>query len=108
VADDLDIARMKVEAMLAAGPDTDWKQRAYTGADIQRVLAALSALAPDDVNGKLRVAGFTVKPYVGAEDPEIEQSCRTCMYYEAHRRYCALPELKLPVEPEWSCILWRI
>ena len=38
----------------------------------------------------------------------IEQSCATCMYCERHRRYCALPELQLPVEPRWSCTLWRI
>jgi hypothetical protein len=30
------------------------------------------------------------------------------MYYKVHRRYCELPELDFPVEPEWSCRLWRI
>jgi hypothetical protein len=25
-----------------------------------------------------------------------------------HRRFCELPELMLPVEPQWSCRLWRI
>ena len=39
---------------------------------------------------------------------DIEQACETCMYYKVHRRYCELPELELPVEPEWSCRLWRI
>ena len=87
---------------------TEFQRRAYTDAAIQHVLAKLHALAPDDLSGKLRVAGFTPAPHVGEEDPDIEQSCKTCMYFEAHRRYCALPELKLSVEPEWSCVLWRI
>jgi hypothetical protein len=30
------------------------------------------------------------------------------MYYLIRRRHCALPELDLPVEPDWSCRLWRI
>lgn len=38
----------------------------------------------------------------------IEHACATCLYYERHRRFCNLPELMLPVEAEWSCIVWRI
>jgi hypothetical protein len=30
------------------------------------------------------------------------------MYYLLHRKFCELPELALPVEPTWSCKLWRI
>ena len=98
----------RIGELLAGDLVTEFKQRAYTDAAIQQVLTKLLALAPDDLSGKLRVAGFTPAPYVGDEDPDIEQSCKTCMYFEAHRRYCALPELKLSVEPEWSCVLWRI
>ena len=54
------------------------------------------------------LGGFMLRPYVGEEDPEIDQACSTCMYYELHRCWCNLPELKLGVEPEWSCILWRV
>lgn len=100
--------RTRIHDLLSAGLETDWRRRAYDHADIQRVVQALQALPPDDLEGKLRVAGFTLTPYVGEEDPDIEQSCRTCMYYEPHRRYCALPELRLDVEAEWSCNLWRI
>ena len=42
------------------------------------------------------------------EVEDIEQPCDTCMYYLVHRKFCELPELMLPVEPEWSCRLWRI
>ena len=55
------------------------------------------------------LAGFLRQAYVDPTDPDgIEQACSTCMYFERHRGFCALPELMLPVEPEWSCILWRI
>ncbi len=42
------------------------------------------------------------------DDERVEHACRTCLYYEKHRRFCNLPELMLPVEPEWSCIVRRI
>ncbi len=108
MTDDLDQQRSAIGSELADGLQTDWQERAYTDAEIRRVVQALQALAADDLQGRLRIAGFTPTPYVAAEDPEIEQSCSTCMYYEAHRRYCALPELTMAVEPEWSCVLWRI
>ena len=104
----LDAQRSALRGLLQGGLATAWKQRAYTDVEVRRVVAALQDLAPDDMAGRLRVAGFTLAAYVGAEDPEIEQACSTCMYFETHRRYCNLPELKLGVEPEWSCILWRV
>lgn len=100
--------RAAIADLLRGGLATDWQQRAYSDAEIRRVVDALQALAPDDVQGRLQLGGFTLVPYVGDEDPEIEQSCSTCMYFESHRRYCNLPELKLGVEPDWSCILWRV
>jgi hypothetical protein len=108
--DDAALARHRedIGAALKHGLATDWKARAYEDADVRRVVAALQALPADALERKLRTAGFTLEPYVHPEAPEIEQSCSTCMYYEPHRRYCNLPELKLGVEPEWSCILWRI
>jgi hypothetical protein len=51
------------------------------------------------------IAGFTLEPI---EHGGLEQPCETCMYYVVHRRFCELPELNLPVEPQWSCRLWRI
>jgi hypothetical protein len=108
MADELKEQRDAIGRLLADDLQTDWKERAYTPEDIQRVVHALQDLPAGDLQGQLRVAGFTLTPYVAEEDPEIEQSCLTCMYYEPHRRFCALPELMMAVEPEWSCILWRI
>lgn len=104
----LQAQRDAIAAALQAGLATNWRQRAYADTEIRRTLDALQALAADDLMGRLRLAGFTLQPYVGPEDPEIEQACGTCMYYEAHHRWCNLPALKLAVEPQWSCILWRV
>jgi hypothetical protein len=104
----LQAQRDAIVGLLDGGLATEWQARAYSDADIRRVIDALQALLPEDLRGRLRLAGFTLTPYVGEEDPEIEQGCSTCMYYESHRRYCNLPELRLGVQPEWSCVLWRI
>lgn len=106
--EDLSRQRELIRSTLAGGLQTQWRDRAYESAQVRSKVAALQAIAPDELEDKLRVAGFTLKPYVADEAPEIEQACRTCMYYESHRRYCDLPELKLGVEPEWSCVLWRV
>ncbi len=100
--------RELIRRTLADGLQTAWRDRAYESADVRRTVDALQAIAPGQLEDKLRVAGFTLNAYVADEAPEIEQACRTCMYYEPHRRYCDLPELKLGVEPEWSCVLWRV
>ena len=38
----------------------------------------------------------------------IEQVCENCIYFLARRRWCDLPELNIPVDPEWYCELWRV
>jgi hypothetical protein len=55
------------------------------------------------VVGKMVLTGWIDKPY-GAD----RMRCQECMYYLVHRRWCDLPELDLPAEPEWWCRLWRI
>jgi hypothetical protein len=47
--------------------------------------------------------GFVNKPH----GPDLMR-CQECMYYLVHRKWCDLPELALPVEPDWCCRLWRI
>lgn len=100
---DEETLRHELEALLSEGLATEVEPRAYTHEQVMRVVDRLRALAPDDYAGKLRIAGFTLKPY-----GEDAQACETCMYYVMHRRFCELPELMLPVKPEWSCRLWRI
>ena len=104
----LNARRRQIAALLRNGLATDWRQRAYAHAEIMQRTAALQALPADALPDKLMIAGFTLSPYVDQADPEIEQSCRTCMYFEVHKRWCNLPELQLGVEPDWSCNLWRV
>ena len=102
-----EVVRACLAELLQSGLKTQWRERAYTSAAINAVAAQLRSLDANDYAGKLAVAGFTEQPYV-ADDEEIAQACETCMYYSVHRQFCELPELSLPVNPHWSCRLWRI
>ena len=94
---------------LQSGVETEWRQRAYTSDEVNRIVARLQQVQATDYAGKLRIAGFTERPYEDpADDVGMSQSCETCMYYVVHRQFCDLPELHIPVRPAWSCRLWRI
>ncbi len=106
MATDDDSLREQLGRMLADGLKTNWENRAYNSEQVAEVIDHLQSLAADNYKQKLVIGGFTAYPY--GDDPELPQSCETCMYYLKHRRYCELPELAVPVEPQWSCIVWRI
>ncbi len=97
--------RKDLEDRLSNGLRTEIEPRAYSHEEILGLVARLQDLHETGYENKLIVAGFTLKPYGDEEDV---QACETCMYYKVHRKFCELPELMLPVEPEWSCRLWRI
>lgn len=101
-----DELRDKLAAIMATGLETKWSERAYTSEQVNSVVAELQHLAADDYEQKLVVGGFTLVPF--GDENDVSQSCATCMYYLKHRKFCELPELALPVEPDWSCVLWRI
>lgn len=104
-----DRLRDQCEGLLSSGLVTEWRNRAYTSESVNSIAASLRQMGSEQLLAKLALAGFTLKPYVDSQDAEeIPQACSTCMYYETHRQFCALPELMLPVKPEWSCRLWRI
>ncbi len=96
--------RQEISAFLTSGLETEVFPRADTHEEVQEIIARLRR-ADGDLKAKLVIAGFTDYP---VEHGGIEQPCETCMYYLVHRRYCELPELDCPVEPQWSCRLWRI
>ena len=100
-----DRLREDIGAMLAGGLETEVWPRAETSQMVNEIVARLQKDAQDDLTRKLVIAGCT--DYT-VEADDLEQPCETCMYYLMHRRFCALPELMLPVEPQWSCRLWRI
>ncbi|MCD1628077.1 MULTISPECIES: hypothetical protein [Rhodobacterales] len=97
--------RARIADMLASGLETEVWPRAGTSEEVNEIVARLQVEAGDDLEKKLIVAGFTDHTI---EADEIEQPCETCMYYKVHAKFCDLPELMVPVEPEWSCRLWRI
>lgn len=99
--------RRQIAALLLGGLPTDWRHRAYNSESINKVTAQLREIKPDDYASKLALAGFTPQPYQSSQE-DISQACETCMYYAVSRKFCDLPELKIPVNPEWSCTLWRI
>ncbi|MGL9622930.1 hypothetical protein QRQ56_33640 [Bradyrhizobium sp. U531] len=96
--------RDEIRALLAAGLKTEVRPRADSHEEVQAIVSRLKA-AGNKLKTKLVVGGFTLEP---VEHEGLDQLCETCMYYKVHRRYCELPELDLPVEPQWSCRLWRI
>lgn len=100
----VDEQRQHIAALLQEGLGTEAFPRADTHEQVQTIIKKLQ-LAGNDLKSKLIIAGFTIAPI---EHHEIMQSCRSCMYYFIRRRHCVLPELDMPVEPEWSCRLWRI
>ena len=92
-----------IAAMLASGLKTKTEPFPETAKEFAGILDELRHLDPNDLEGKLVVGGFVDHPY-GPDNLR----CLECMYYLVHRRWCDLPELAVPVEPEWWCRLWRI
>ena len=97
--------RGEIEAKLKGGLETEAWPRAETSEMVNEIVGRLRSEAGEDLTAKLVVAGVTDHTI---EADEIEQPCETCMYFLVHRRFCELPELMIPVEPHWSCRLWRI
>ncbi len=104
MSEDADAERRQIWSMLSSGLDTEVFPRADTHEEVQAVVKRLQ-LEGTDLELKLKIAGFTLE---FVEHNEVDQACESCMYYLIRRRHCELPELDLPVEPEWSCRLWRI
>ena len=97
------VVRQQIEKMLKGGLKTQLEPFPENDAAFNKILVQLRALPPDDLKGKLVIGGFADKPY----GPD-QMRCQECMYYLVHRKWCDLPELPVPVEPDWYCRLWRI
>lgn len=87
--------REGLKTMVEPFPETD--------REFAKILDSLRAMSPDELREKLVESGWLLEPY-----GEDRMRCQECMYYLVHRRWCDLPELNLPAEPEWWCRLWRI
>ena len=95
--------RRRIGELLGKGLHTQTEPFPETEKEFTQLLAQLRELEAGDLEKKLIVSGFTNKPY-GAD----QMRCQECMYYLVHRKWCDLPELSVPVEPDWWCRLWRI
>ena len=98
-----DRLRDEIGALMAGGLKTQTEPFPETDKEFGQLLADVRNLAPGDLPGKLVLTGFVDKPY----GPD-QMRCQECMYYLVHRKWCDLPELAVPVEPDWWCRLWRI
>ncbi len=82
-----------------------------TDAEFNKIIEQLRALPANDLIGRLVIGGFAnhSKGEVGEmDDGAMVLRCRECIYYLPHQRWCDLPELPLPVEPDWYCKLWKL
>lgn len=95
--------RLTIADMLADGLETRVEPFPETEKEFNEILTELRGLPADDLKGRLVIGGFTDHPY-GSE----KLRCMECIYYLASRKWCDLPELAVPVEPDWWCRLWKI
>lgn len=93
----------KISGLLANGLATRTEPFPDTEKEFIGILDELRQLGPDDIEGRLVVSGFVNHP-VGPD----QQRCQECIYYLVHRKWCDIPEISLPAEPDWWCRLWRI
>lgn len=100
-----DVLRDIVAQMLAAGLKTEVDPFPQSAAAFNELLRRLRELPPDDLVNRLVLGGFADHPLGDGED---RMRCAECIYFLRNRRWCDLPELPIPVEPDWFCRLWRM
>ena len=101
-ADHATLLRM-IEDHLNEGLRTMVEPFPETDREFAAILDELRQLDADQLREKLVISGWLLKPH-----GEDEMRCQECMYFLVHKRWCDLPELMLPAEPDWYCRLWRI
>ena len=101
-ADHATLLRM-IEDLLAEGLDTMVDPFPKTDREFAAILDQLRALSADELRAKLVISGWLLQPH-----GDDAMRCQECMYFLVHKRWCDLPELNLPAEPDWWCRLWRI
>ncbi|HET9621256.1 MAG TPA: hypothetical protein VFP84_07820 [Kofleriaceae bacterium] len=98
--------RAVIEDLLREAGDPPPPPVPTSDAEVADVLRALRAVPDDEsrpaLRDKIAIAGLRGHPNGGEQ-----QRCMECLYFVVHRRWCELPELALPVEPDWWCGLWR-
>ena len=93
----------RIAELLDSGLETQVEPFPETEKEFGEIITALRKLKPDDLVGRLVIGGFLNKPW----GPD-KLRCMECINFLVNRRWCDLPELAVPVEPDWYCRLWRI
>jgi hypothetical protein len=89
--------------LLESGLETEVEPFPETEKEFAEIVSRLRTLDPDDLKGKLVIGGFLDRPW-GPDNLR----CMECINFLVNRKWCDLPELAVPVEPDWYCKLWRI
>lgn len=93
----------EIRELLDDGLETMVEPFPETEKEFLEIVAQLRRLPPEDLKGKLVISGFLNKPW-----GEDKLRCMECINFLVNRKWCDLPELAVPVEPDWYCRLWRI
>ena len=105
-----DILRQQINCVLQAGIETD-TSLPESAQDWQRTLDALERADKNQLLPLLEIGGFanhSLGDNGSMEDGEMILRCQECIYYLPKRKWCDLPALPLPVEPDWYCKLWKL
>jgi hypothetical protein len=89
--------------MLDSGLKTQVEPFPESDKEFAGIISELRALDPSDLEGRLVIAGFLNHPH----GPD-KLRCMECINFLVNRKWCDLPELAVPVLPDWYCRLWRI
>lgn len=102
---EVEVVRLWVDGLLSYGIPSTMSPFPQTQREFLEIVENLRGLDENDLLGRLDIGGFA-NYTVG--DGQDMQRCMECIYYLPNRRWCDLPELPLPVEPDWWCRLWKI
>jgi hypothetical protein len=97
------VLRDKIRITLSRGLRTTIEPIPKDNVEFDAILQQLHGLEAHQIEEKLTLSGFVDRPY-----GKDQQRCFDCMYYSVHRKWCVLPSIGLPVEPDWWCRLWRL
>jgi len=91
----------RIDKLLKGGLKTITEPIPEDNRQFEAIVSQLADIPASNLEEKLVVSGYL-------DHPVEEMRCLECMYYLNHRKWCNLPEINLPAEPDWWCRLWRI
>jgi hypothetical protein len=94
---------LRMAELMERGLETEVEPFPETEKEFGEIVTRLRTLKPHDLEGKLVIGGFLDHPW----GPD-KLRCMECINFLVNRKWCDLPELSVPAEPDWYCKLWRI